>query len=291
MRIGTDEFDGKVGAALPMVLGIVLAVSLVLTSLTHLPGGVRRIAVRLEREQQEIYDGESALLARMEHLPEGYFDREPWNLRLPRVAECHRGPWRELTAGRVHVLAGAEPYEMSRRELLQMGEDFSKSLDESILNAPFLTIKSGNRRMMGPARSMSLYVQDGDLLVDLDGSASVGNFKSSGSLTVRGTAGYDTLRLYSSGPMSLSGHVTARWLEAYSADRIEVRQDFAFSGVIISRAGVDFRDKSRGFFPAVAFSLGQPLDSGEVRRAGRLPQAPYPAFTSGNLQPFEWSIP
>ena len=94
----------KSGAVLPLVLGILLAVTILLTSLLQMPGGVRRVAMRSVQKQQQIYDAESALIAYLEGIPEGYF-------KLPKVERSRLGPWADLSASvdsnrSVHVLAG-----------------------------------------------------------------------------------------------------------------------------------------------------------------------------------------
>ena len=108
------RFSGnKVGAVLPLVLGILLTVTFLLTSLLQMPGGVRRVAMRRAQMQQQMYDTESALIAYLEGFPEGYFAQEPWNVTLPKVERSRLGPWADLSANlsasagekRIHVLA------------------------------------------------------------------------------------------------------------------------------------------------------------------------------------------
>ena len=88
----------RCGAVLPLILGILLAVTLLLTSLLQMPGGVRRVALRQLQKQQRIYDAESALIANLSGLPADFFERPPWNRALPKVERGHLGPWATLSA-------------------------------------------------------------------------------------------------------------------------------------------------------------------------------------------------
>lgn len=247
---------------LALVTGIVLAVTLMLTALMNLPGGVRRTELRMERELQLVYYQESAVLAYLAGFPQGYFREAPWNVDLPSVERSLHGPWVELASGSVHVLAGVRSHEMSPAESRDVVEGVRQAVDREIQKSPELKVLSGNRRLLGPARSENLMVLDGDLLVDMAGGKSlVGNFRAGGSLTVKGDAHYDTLRVYSAGPLFLLGKVSTDWLEAYSGDRIEMSRDFRFAGVLASPEKV------------VGLQNGDSI---------------LPAFARGELVPFEW---
>lgn len=292
------------GAVLPLVLGILLAVTLLLTSLLQMPGGVRRAALRQLQEQQRIYDAESALIANLSGLPADFFVRPPWNRALPKVERGHLGPWAVLSAPmssansgsadkRIRVLAGVpcdsacsllNSYER-RREIY---EGFRQELirEISMAKPPLaLKVKSGNRRFLGRMQPMSLWVQEGDLTLNLDGNTSSGRFRVDGSAEVRGNVNFDSLRVYARGPITLRGNVRVRWLEAFSEDRIEISQGFDFSGVVVARREVLFPNgvrKVRRRYPSFAMSL----ESGNLGLDSML----IPAFISGQLQPFEWSL-
>jgi hypothetical protein len=294
----------RCGAVLPLVLGILLAVTLLLTSLLQMPGGVRRVALRQLQKQQRIYDAESALIANLSGLPADFFERPPWNRALPKVERGHLGPWAVLSASmpttnsenadkRIRILAGVpcdsacsllnsyerrrEIYEGFRRELIR---------EISMAKPPLaLKVKSGNRRFLGRMQPMSLWVQEGDLTLNLDGNTSSGRFRVDGSAEVRGSVNFDTLRVYARGPITLRGNVRVRWLEAFSEDRIEISQGFDFSGVVVARREVLFPNgarKVRRRHPSFAMSL----ESGNLGLDSML----MPAFISGQLQPFEWSL-
>ena len=312
MRLGV-----KSGAVLPLVIGILLAVTILLTSLLQMPGGVRRVALRSVQKQQQIYDAESALIAYLEGFPEGYFRGEPWNVNLPKVERGRLGPWAEISVNlpaptgealsRLHVLAGVAcdsacnmlKSAKLRREIY---EGFKQQLNQEIMlvKPPLkLEIKSGNRRFFGGAFPPVLWVQEGDLSLNLerDPSASEplsGRFIADGSIEIRGNAVFDTLRVYARGPIHLRGSllqtpVKIRWLEAFSEDRIEISQNVEFSGVTIARHEVAFPNgtgKAKLKYPSfvmAAESADLPL---ELDQDSVL----VPDFIPGDLKPFEWSM-
>jgi hypothetical protein len=202
-------------------------------------------------------------------------------------------PFRADDAVSIQVLAGVpcdsacsllnsyerrrEIYEGFRQELLR---------EISMAKPPLsLKVKSGNRRFLGRMQPMSLWVQEGDLTLNLDGKTSSGRFRVDGSAEVRGNVNFDTLRVYTRGLITLRGNVRVRWLEAFSEDRIEISQGFDFSGVVVARREVLFSNgarKVRRRYPSFAMSL----ESGNLGLDSML----IPAFISGQLQPFEWSL-
>lgn len=287
------------GAVLPLVLGILLAVTLLLTSLLQLPGGVRRVALRHAQMQQQIYDAESALIACLEGFPEDYF-------KLPKVDRSRLGPWTDLSAEvdsirSVHVLAGIAcdsgcnmlKSHKLRREIY---EGFKQQLNQEIMLVKLplkLEIKSGNRRILGrdtgQIPSTALQVLDGDLTLDLEGEIPSGRFIADGSVKIRGNVVFDTLRVYARGPLTFRGRLKARFLEAFSEDRIEISSGVEFSGVAIARHEVAFpngADKVRMRYPSfvmAAESANLPLES-------KQDSILIPDFISGDLKPFQWSL-
>ncbi len=287
------------GAVLPLVLGILLAVTLLLTSLLQLPGGVRRVALRHAQMQQQIYDAESALIACLEDFPEDYF-------KLPKVDRSRLGPWTDLSAEvdsirSVHVLAGiacdsACNMLKSHKLRREIYEGFKQQLNREIMLVKLplkLEIKSGNRRILGrdtgQIPSTALQVLDGDLTLDLEGEIPSGRFIADGSVKIRGNVVFDTLRVYARGPLTFRGRLKARFLEAFSEDRIEISSGVEFSGVAIARHEVAFpngADKVRMRYPSfvmAAESANLPLDL-------KLDSVLIPDFIDGNLHPFQWSL-
>lgn len=301
--------DEKSGAVLPLVLGILLAVTLLLTSLLQMPGDVRRVALRSVQKQQRIYDAESALIAYQEGFPEGFF-------KLPKVERGRLGPWAELSVNlpaptgealsRLRALAGIAcdsacnmlKSPKLRREIY---EGFKQQLNQEIMlvKPPLkLEIKSGNRRIShqnaGRIPSKALQVLDGDLTLDLEGEFPSGRFIADGTVEIRGNAVFDTLRVYARGPIYirgslLRGSVKIRFLEAFSEDRIEISSGVEFSGVAIARHEVAFPkgvDKVMMHYPSfvmAAESANLPLESGQDSIL-------VPDFIAGDLKPFQWSL-
>lgn len=305
-----DFVLNKKGAVLPLVLGILLTVTLLLTSLLQMPGGVRRVAMHRAQKQQQIYDAESALIAYLEGFPDGFFKSEPWNVALPKVERSRRGPWADLSTpvgdGRLHVLAGIAcdsacnmlKSPKLRREIY---EGFRLLLNQEItmVRPPLaLQIKSGNRRILGhvSAHSQALWVQEGDLLLDMESGATgaeplSGRFMADGAIDVRGSVDFDTLRVYARGPLYLRGSllrgpVKIRWLEAFSEDRIEITQGVVFSGVAIARHEVVLLGSAR---PAATRypSFIMALESSEIPVVDSVL---VPDFIPGNLKAFQWSL-
>ena len=285
----------KSGAVLPLVLGILLAVTILLTSLLQMPGGVRRVAVRSAQKQQQIYDAESALIAYLEGFPEGYF-------KLPKVERGRLGPWADLSASvdsirSIHVLAGiacdsACNVLKSAKFRREIYEGFKQQLNQEIMlvKPPLkLEIKSGNRRLFGRIPSKALQVLDGDLTLDLEGEISSGRFIGDGFVEIRGNAVFDTLRVYARGPLTFRGRLKASFLEAFSEDRIEISSGVEFSGVAIARHEIVFpngADKVMMHYPSfvmAAESANLPL---ELEQDSVL----VPDFISGDLKPFVWNI-
>lgn len=249
------------GAVLALVLGIVFAVTCMLTALMRVPGGLRRIVLLNENRLQHVYDDESAILANLSGIPKDYFEQESWKWNLPLVTQEMRGLWMSIAAEHVSALAGifvedTSLVPMGQRRMIADG--VRTILKNEILRAENLQTKSGNRRLFGEARDLSLQVLDGDLYLDLSGHAACGNFYASGSLTLKGSAVFDTLRLYSLGPLKVAGQVSARYLEAYSGDAVELPRDFKFSGLVVG--------------PSTFVTTSNLL----------------PAFIDGKLVPFQW---
>lgn len=287
-----ESWCQKRGAILPFVMGIVLAVTLLLTSLLQMPGGMRLSALRYLKKQQEVYDAESALLAYLNGFPEGYFKCAPWNVSLPKVNLKRLGPWAELSSENVHVLAGVvydsatfRSYEVRRK----IYEGFRQVLNDEIkmaLPPMALQIKSGNRRVGGRLSMASLWVQDGDLTLNLDGKVLSCRFLVDGSAEVRGSAVFDTLRIYSRGPLYLRGNLKVRWLEAFSENGVEISQGIDFSGVIVARHEVAFRNGFNKVSARKPFFV-MALENSEMSSIG---SSLAPNFIPGKLKPFEWKL-
>lgn len=276
-------FLNKCGAVLPVVVSVLLCASLMAMALIRMPGGVLRASKKLESKMQNIYDAESEILKFIHGLPE------------TRVSASSVGPWLELSidAGernRLVVLAGRQNDSISRGQKREMVERFRLNLNREILMSRNIKIKSGNRRLMGAAKDSNLVVENGDLWVDLFGAARVCHFKSYASITVRGSAVFDTLRLYAVGPLILSGNIKVKWLEAYSADRIEVMGEVAFSGVLAANNQVLLRQHALARFPSSLLSLNASVNYEQKNVEGTLLLPVSEDEGHSELIPFSWNL-
>ena len=286
----------KSGAVLPLVLGILLAVSCLFASLLGVPGGVRRISLSFLEKQQSIYDAESALLAYLAGLPPDYFEKGVHPVRLPQVTRSREGPWADLSAkaasfGTVHVLAGIACDSVlgcleSNRARREIGSAFRDNLDREIRMRNGLEVKSGNRRFLGRLQPVSLRVESGDLSLDLDGNTSSACFWVDGSAVLRGNAVLDTLRIFAKGSIEFRGHVKVRFLEAFSEDRIEALQNFEYCGVMVSRGELSIGKDAVAHYPSLAMSLSEQFMPDRLSRDSLL----IPDFVAGPLQPFLWKL-
>ena len=90
MKFAQKEF--KTGYILPLVLGIILAISVLLGSLLLLSGALGRYCRGVYEEARTIYEAESAILADLNQFPSGYFRG------LPPVERLVTGPWERRCA-------------------------------------------------------------------------------------------------------------------------------------------------------------------------------------------------
>ena len=90
MKFVQKEF--KTGYILPLVLGIILAISVLFGSLLLLPGALGRYGRTVYEEARAIYEAESAIQADLNQFPSGYFRG------LPLVKRLVAGPWERRCA-------------------------------------------------------------------------------------------------------------------------------------------------------------------------------------------------
>ncbi len=242
----------KCGYALPLALSALLAISLLLASLAHLPGAVRSTVKRTCREVQQSYLSESAVIAHLEMFPEGFFTG------LPNVYEDHLGPWQRFKAGDYSFLAGKSFAHFRTKEWLSCARSLEDDLKNRILSSSRLQRFSGNRRFFEVKNSMTLKVESGDLELRLD-SASCGSFSAiaDGNILVKGNVHLDTLRLYSLAQVEILGNVNVGWLEIYGAERVSLQDDVRFRGIVLSQRLVEMKDRVNGLFPSFAMSAGR----------------------------------
>ena len=264
------------GAVLSVVLVVLACLAFMASSLLLLPGSVIRVSKNLEKRLQSLYDDEAELLKFLH------------GLSAEGVLEQPVGPWLKLRRGDVYVMAGAKNDSISGREKRKIAERFRQNLNRTILMGKGFQTRSGNRRLFGLAQDVSLSVEGGDLLVDTEGECRSCNFKSTGQLSIAGSAVYDTLRLYSLGGIRFGGRIRVNWLEAFSADQVEFRGDVVFSGAVVANNGVLLRQHSLGTFPVSLLSLNGTVEY-EPRNLSSTLLLPADEDVPGNrLIPFDW---
>lgn len=290
--------ERKRGFVLGFVLTLILSLTILFGCLLRVPGSVLRYTNRYAREVQAIYDAESAIIANLSGLPDGFF------AGLPPVYAESDGPWGRVCAP---LQAGAHSIpanislplsaNSSRSLCASYGTRYSRlrfddwytamtqyraALRESITTARGFRVMSGNRRIFRLDTAIALHVSDGDLTLDFDTRVPSAAFLVDGSVNVKGRARFDTLRIYSEGEVTLGGEVTVAHLEVYSGASLEVHSAFRFSGLLYARDVVTIRDRVRADFPSVAVSLGS--GSGRIAFLNRASFAGVLAAPGGTVE-------
>jgi hypothetical protein len=288
----------KRGFVLGFVLTLILSLTILFGCLLRVPGSVLRYTNRYAREVQAVYDAESAIIANLSGLPDGFF------AGLPPVYAESDGPWGRVCAP---LQAGAHSIpanislplsaNSSRSLCASYGTRYSRlrfddwytamtqyraTLRESITMAKGFRVMSGNRRIFRLDTAIALHVADGDLTLDFDTRVSSAAFLVDGSVNVKGRARFDTLRIYSEGDVTLGGEVTVAHLEVYSGASLEVHSSFRFSGMLYARDCIAIRDRVRADFPSVAVSLGS--GSGRIAFLNRASFAGVLAAPGGTVE-------
>ena len=264
----------KRGFALPFILAIILALTILYAGLLWATGGLLRQTARYVASVQAVYDAESAIIAALSGFPDGHF------AGLPHVARYGDGLWGRMCApletagdvpaggkgiGKVHAGGSGKRIcaEYGTRYTRRRFEEwfaalaaYRTDLRERILSTPRLRAVSGNRRFFALDSSVALHVSGGDLLLDMDSRVPAGAFVVEGSVNVKGRARFDTLRIFADGNVRLCGDAVAARLEVYSGGSIEVCSRFRFSGMLAARREILLRDHVRADFPSVAVAVG-----------------------------------
>lgn len=251
---------GKSGFVLAFTLGIILALTLLFATLLGLPGNVRRQAMRVAADVQEVYDAESSLLLHLAGIPHSAVAGA--GLELPPVIESSLGPYGRLCAGRdssveVCALTVSRLQALSYREWHAGMQAYRDGLRERIISSPALRSFSGNRRLSEAPEFAYMRVQDGDLRLSLAGHVPSFNAVVSGDVAVDGNAVYDTLRLHASGNVTLKGGVQIGFLEVAAGERVEVSGAVHFRGMLSARREVRLRGRAVAAYPSMAIAIGQ----------------------------------
>ena len=250
----------KCGNVLPLVLGLLLVLSILVTSMLRMPGVLRRNVSLVAKETQEMYLAESAVLAKLNGFPDGYF------AELPIVGSRILGPWTEWSVrDKFQFMLGSEYGRFSTSEWARCAVVLEQNLHERILHSEGLKNLSGNRRFfkldssdgLSAERTMAINVSAGDLTLDL-GDVSIRSFMANveGDVKIRGNVHFDTLRIYATGSVSVQGNVAADFAEIFGLASVTVSGNVSLAGSLLSKQNIEISDRAQMKFPSVALAVG-----------------------------------
>ena len=250
----------KCGNVLPLVLGLLLVLSILVTAMLKMPGTLRRNVSLVTKETQEMYFAESAVLAKLNGFPDGYF------AELPIVGSRILGPWTEWSVrDKFQFMLGSEYGRFSTSEWARCAVVLEQNLHERILHSDGLKNLSGNRRFfkldssdgLSAERAMAINVSAGDLTLDL-GDVSIRSFMANveGDVKIRGNVHFDTLRIYATGSVSVQGNVTADFAEIFGIASVTVSGNVSLAGSLLSKQNIEISDRAQMKFPSVALAVG-----------------------------------
>ena len=265
----------KCGNVLPLVLGLLLVLSILVTSMLRMPGTLRRNVSLVAKETQEMYLAESAVLAKLNGFPDGYF------AELPIVGSRILGPWTEWSVrDKFQFMLGSEYGRFSTSEWARCAVVLEQNLHERILHSDGLKNLSGNRRFfkldssdgLSAERTMAIIVSAGDLTLDLGESrafdSAFENLRSSrksirsfmanveGDVKIRGNVHFDTLRINATGSVSVQGNVAADFAEIFGLASVTVSGNVSLAGSLLSKQNIEISDRAQMKFPSVALAVG-----------------------------------
>ena len=261
----------KCGNVLPLVLGLLLVLSILVTSMLRMPGTLRRNVSLVAKETQEMYFAESAVLAKLNGFPDGYF------AELPIVGSRILGPWTEWSVrDKFQFMLGGEYGRFSTSEWARCAVVLEQNLHERILHSEGLKNMSGNRRFfkldssdgLSAERTMAINVSAGDLTLDLGESRAFENLRSSqklirsfmanveGDVKIRGNVHFDTLRIYATGSVSVQGNVAADFAEIFGLASVTVSGNVSLAGSLLSKQNIEISGRAQMKFPSVALAVG-----------------------------------
>lgn len=265
----------KCGNVLPLVLGLLLELSILVTAMLKMPGTLRRNVSLVANETQEMYFAESAVLAKLNGFPDGYF------AELPIVGSRILGPWTEWRVrDKFQFMLGSEYGRFSTSEWARCAVVLEQNLHERILHSDGLKNLSGNRRFfkldssdgLSAERTMAINVSAGDLTLDLGESrafdSAFENLRSSrksirsfmanveGDVKIRGNVHFDTLRIYATGSVSVQGNVAADFAEIFGLASVTVSGNVSLAGLLLSKQNIEISDRAQMKFPSVALAVG-----------------------------------
>jgi hypothetical protein len=262
------------GNVLPLVLGLLLVQSILVTSMLRLPGPLRQTVALVAKETQEMYLAESAVLSKLNGFPDGYFTD------VPPVESRVLGPWMlwqtvwrtEGPVNKFQFRLGNAYSQFPTSEWMRCAVLLEHNLHENIMHAKNLKNLSGNRRFFrldssGVQGAFAFNVSGGDLTLDLGGNEFLGGIPKpflahsfmanvEGDVKIRGTAHFDTLRIYATGTVLLQGSVSADYAEIFGLAGVAVTGKVSFAGMLLSKQSIEISDRAKLNFPSIAVAVG-----------------------------------
>jgi hypothetical protein len=235
---------------LPLVAILLVSLALLFTSLLKSTGWLNPVLLRYKSDFENFYKAESAVLLYLQGFPSGYYPE------LPRVQAEAFGPWEKICAAEVCFVAGSEPYNVSFWDWTNGTSNYRADLEKRILQSAPEKSLYGNKRYFHGEPLMSGVVHQGDLEMDFGDSVRSASFWVEGTALVRGSAHFDTLRLYSLGDVVLQGDVSVGYLELFTQGNFRAEGNSRFRGMVLS-SSFQMQDRAQGLFPTVMVALGQ----------------------------------
>ena len=260
------------GFVLPLVAILLLALTLLFTTLLKSAGRVNPVLARYKADFEEFYRAESALLLHLQGFPAGYYPE------LPRVQAEPFGPWEKIctivdaekSSAPLCVVAGTEPYEVSFWDWNRGASNYRTDLEKRILEGAPEKALYGNKRYFQGEPFMSGVIHQGDLEMSFADTVRSANFWVDGTTLIRGQAHFDTLRLYTLGDVVFQGDVSVGYLELVTRGNFRAEDDVRFHGVVLA-SGFQLQDRAQGLFPLVMVSAWGEVYDGSI----------FPAFVEG----------
>lgn len=243
----------KKGAILPLVWLLFIALTFIFSALLHSTGVLLSRVTHFESRLQVQYNAESAILLKLYHVR---FSNSKNS--FPNVLTDTLGPWLVLKtqAGEREVFAYAGFYTsknnppFSHQDLLQAESRCLLYYQERWQSESYKDTLYGNTYFYNPKKDDFLgtfYVALGDLKIDLQKKRfSKIAFYVEGNVLIEGEGIIDSLHLFSTGSISLSGLIKINEASLYARGTIEISDPVEARGVFLSEDTVLVSEKTFG---------------------------------------------
>ena len=267
-----------------MVAILLLSLTLLFTALLKTGGKLNPVLLRYKSDFDAFYKAESAVLLHLHGFPSGYYPE------LPRVQTESFGPWEKICAvsetGKLNkdfcFVAGTEPHDVSFWDWSNGISNYRTDLEKRVLESASENSLYGNRRYFQGEPFMSGAVHYGDLEMSFSDSVRSANFWVEGTVLIRGSAHFDTLRLYSLGDVVFQGEVSVGYLELFTQGGFRAEGEACFRGMVLA-SSFRMRDHARSLFPTAIVATWNENDEDETAQdsVGNPEELLFPAFIDG----------